>query len=138
MKSNDFVVFALKSPLHVMMGDTLLVTVTGRKTGRKIDVPVNYYQDGNTLWVLSQRDRKWWRNLAGGAEVDLRLHGRQLHGAAETVLDEQEVAAQLGAYVRHIPVAARYLRVKMQDGAPDGEDLARLAKTRMFVRICVL
>ena len=137
MKSNDFVVFALKSPLHVMMGNTVLLTVTGRKTGRKIAVPVNYYRDGNTLWIISSRDRTWWRNLLNGGEVDLRLHGHDLRGFAEAILDEKDVAAQLDQYVRHNPVAARYMGVRVENGVPNCDDVARLAKERLFVRICV-
>jgi hypothetical protein len=87
MKANDFVAFALKSPLHVMMGDTMLLTVTGRKTGRKISVPVSSYRDGNALWVISSRDRTWWRNLAQGGEVEVRLHGCDLKGYGEVILD---------------------------------------------------
>ncbi len=138
MKANDVVTFALKSPLHVMMGDTMLLTVTGRKTGRKIPVPVNYYRDGNALWVISSRDRTWWRNLTQGGEVDVRLHGRDLKGYAEVMLDESTVAAQIGEYARRLPASARHIGLRMENGAPDGEDLARLAKEKLFVRICIV
>ena len=138
MKANDFVAFALKSPLHVMIGDTMLLTVTGRRTGRKIPVPVGCYREGNTLWVISSRDRTWWRNLALGGEVQVRLHGRELKGYGEVILGESAVAAQLGEYVRHIPLSARSLHVRMENGVPNPEDLARLSKERLFVKICVL
>jgi deazaflavin-dependent oxidoreductase (nitroreductase family) len=138
MKANDIVAFALKSPLHVMMGDTMLLTVTGRKTGRKISVPVSSYRDGNALWVISSRDRTWWRNLAHGGEVEVRLHGRDLKGYGEVILDESAVAAQMGEYIRHIPSSARYIGLRMENGVSNREDLARLAKERLFVRICIV
>ena len=56
--------------LERVLGDTRLITVTGRKTGRKYTTPVGYYQEGDTLWVISSRDRTWWRNATGGAQVD--------------------------------------------------------------------
>ncbi len=137
MKANDFVIFALKSPLHVMMGDTMLLTVTGRKKGRKIAVPVNYYQEGDSFWVLSSRDRTWWRNLAHGGEVGVRLHGKDFKGFGEVVLDEQVVSARLVQYVKHLPSSARYFGLRIENGVPNCEDLARVAKERLFIRICV-
>ncbi len=136
MNGNDFVKLALRSPLHVFMGDTLLLTVTGRKTGRKFSVPVNYYREGDTFWIISSRDRKWWRNLVRGAEVGVRVHGRELSGVGEAILDEAAVAAQFGEYVRHLPSSARYLGLRIENGVANCEDIERLAKQRLFIRIC--
>ncbi|MFL7868219.1 MAG: nitroreductase/quinone reductase family protein, partial [Anaerolineales bacterium] len=71
MTGNDFVKFFLRTPLYVFMGDTMLITVTGRKTGKKYTTPVGFYRDGDSLWIISSRDRTWWRNLQGGAQVEL-------------------------------------------------------------------
>lgn len=136
MNGNDFVRFILQTPLHVFMGNTMLITVTGRKTGRKIATPVNYYFDGDVYWIISTRTRKWWRNLRGGAEVGLHLHGRELKGFAETVLDEKTVAARAGDYLMHFPMAAGALKVRIDNGVPNPEDTARLASERLFVKIC--
>ena len=137
MNANDFVVLALRSPLHVIMGETMLITVTGRRTGRKITLPVNYVQEGDDLWVVTSRDRTWWRNLRGGAPVEVRLHGRDFQGAGEAILDEPGVAAQLAQYVTHLPSSARYFGLRMENGVPNCEDLARLSKERLFVHICL-
>ncbi len=137
MKANDFVVLALRSPLHVFMGETMLITLTGRKTGREITVPVNYTQEGNELWVLSSRDRTWWRNLLKGGEVSVRLHGQELKGLGEVVLDEAAVAALLGRYVSHLPTSARYIGVRVENGEPNCDDLSRVAQERLFVKICL-
>ena len=137
MKANDFVVLALRSPLHVLMGETMLITVTGRKTGRKITVPVNYTQEGDELWVLSTRSRTWWRNLLKGSEVEVRLHGQEFKGLGEVVLDEAAVAAQLGRYVNHLPASARYIGVRVENGTPNCDDLQRVEKARLFVKICL-
>ncbi len=137
MKANDFVVLALRSPLHVLMGETMLITLTGRKTGRKITVPVNYTQECDELWVLSSRDRTWWRNLLKGGEVVVRLHGHEFKGLAEVVLDEAAVAAQLGRYINHLPASARYIGVRVENGEANCHDLSRVAKERLFVKICL-
>ncbi len=136
MNGNSFISFLLRSPLHRMMSSsTMLITVTGRKSGRPITTPVNYYQEGNTLWVISNRERTWWRNLKGGGRVKLRLRGQEVDGFGEAVLVESEVAAQIGEYVRHLPISARSLGVHMQDGQPDPADLRRLAQARVMIRI---
>ena len=46
----------------------LLLTTTGRKTGRKRTTPVLYVRDGNRLVIVASnggrpRDPSWWRNL---------------------------------------------------------------------------
>jgi deazaflavin-dependent oxidoreductase (nitroreductase family) len=113
----------------------MLITATGRKSGRSITTPVNYYQEGNTLWVISNRERTWWRNLKGGAPVKLYLRGQEVNGFGEVLLDEAEVAPQIGEYVRHLPMSARALGVHVVDNQPDPADLERLAKERVMIRI---
>jgi len=135
MNGNNFVKFFLRTPLYVFMGDTMLITVTGRKTGKKYTTPVGFYRKGDALWVLSSRDRTWWRNVSGGAEVEMRIRGKSVSGFAEAILSEEDVAAQVMEYVRHIPMSAKALNVRVENGEPHPEDAARLAKDRMFVRV---
>ncbi len=79
MQGNEFIKILLRSPLHRLFSSSLmLITVKGRKSGRAITTPVNYYNDRDTLWVISDRNRKWWRNGCGGAVVTLRLQGRDV------------------------------------------------------------
>src|SRR5512138_3050089 len=82
----------LRSPFHIFMGGMLLITVTGRKSGRAITTPVNYVRDGDTLLITSKTDRTWWRNVRGGAPVALRLNGRAYRAEANTIeqLPERE------------------------------------------------
>lgn len=135
MNGNDFMKFFLRTPLHIFMGNTMLITVTGRKTGRKYTTPVGYYRADGTLWVLSSRERTWWRNVRDGAEVSLRLHGKEATGFAEAILDEEAVAQRVLEYVRHIPMSAKGLGVRVENGQTNPEDAARLAKDRLFVKI---
>jgi len=136
MTGNDFVKFFLRTSLYVFMGDTMLITVMGRKTGKKYTTPVGFYREGDTLWILSSRDRTWWRNVCDGAEVEMRIRGKDVKGFAEAVLDEGTVAAQLMEYVRRIPMSAKPLGVRLREnGEPHPEDTAQLAKERLFVRV---
>ncbi len=135
MTGNDFVKFFLRTPLYVFMGNTMLITVTGRKTGMKYTTPVGFYRDGGFLWVITNRGRTWWRNLKGGAEVELHIRGKDVTGFAEAILDEEAVATQVMEYVRQIPMSAKALGVRVENGEPHPEDAARLAKERLFVKI---
>jgi hypothetical protein len=60
-KYYPFVVALLRSPLHGFMDrSTLLLTYTGRKSGKAYTTPVNYLRDGDTLLVVSSCKHIWW------------------------------------------------------------------------------
>ena len=84
--ANRLVKLILSSPAHGLMSDRLIVlTVTGRRTGKKRTFPVAYKQEGDKLSLhVDWPDRKvWWRNLTGtGAPVELVLRGRRRTGHA--------------------------------------------------------
>ena len=135
MTGNDFVSFMLRTPLHVFLGNTMLITVTGCKTGKKYSTPVGFYREGDCLWVLTSRDRTWWRNLKHGASIGLLLKGKAIHAFGEAELDETAVEARMLKYVGQIPMAAKSLGIRMENKLPDLEDVSRVAKDRLFVKI---
>jgi len=136
MNDNDFMAWVLRSPFHGMLSNgMMLITVTGRKTGKKYTTPVGYYREGNSLWVITSRDRTWWKNLCGGADVGLLLKRKQVSGFAELELDESAVQARLGDYVKHIPQAAKPMGIRVQNGQANAEDVARVAQDRLFVKV---
>jgi len=137
MNGNSFIKFILRSPLHgLLSNNTMLITVTGRKTGRLITTPVNYARDNNVLWIISKRDRKWWRNLRGGAPVYLILRGKKdVKGFAEVILDPEMVVPKLAHYIRRIPYSARSLGISIEAGKPNVDDLARVAREWLIVSI---
>jgi deazaflavin-dependent oxidoreductase (nitroreductase family) len=95
---NPVVSALLRSPLHGVLSKQLfLLTYTGRRTGRRYTLPLGYMRDGDALLVTSQHaERKqWWRNLRGGAPVDLHLRGRRVRGRAEVVEAPLAVAAEV-------------------------------------------
>ena len=137
MTGNDFVKFFLRTPLRVFLGNTMLITVTGRKTGKKYSTPVGFYRDGDCLWVMTNRDRTWWRNVKNGAEISLLLKGKTVTAFAKAEFDENAVEAHLLDYLRHIPMAARSLGIRMENKIPNTEDVIRVARSRLFVKIKV-
>jgi deazaflavin-dependent oxidoreductase (nitroreductase family) len=138
MNGNDFMAWVLRSPFHGMLGDTMLITVTGRKTGKTYTTPVGYYEEGGYLWIITSRDRTWWRNLQGGANVKLLLKRKPVNGYAETELDDKAVEALMYEYVKHIPRAAKPMKIHVDNGTANAEDIIRVSKERLFVRIKLL
>lgn len=136
MNGNDFMSWVLRSPLHGMLSDgILLLTITGRKTGKEFTFPVGYYRENGYLWVITSRDRTWWKNLRGGAEVSLLLKRKPVKALADTDLDEKAVEARMYEYVKHVPQAAKSLGIRIQNGNANAADIARTAKDRLFVRL---
>ena len=77
---NPFMAAVVKSPLERFVRPrTVLLTYTGRKTGKQYTIPVWAKVDGDTLRIAvgAPGQKRWWRNLRGeGAAVSLLL-GRQ-------------------------------------------------------------
>jgi hypothetical protein len=135
MTGNDFVKFFLRTPLRVFLGDTMLIIVTGLKTGKKYSTPVGFYRENGNLWVLTNRSRTWWRNVKNGADVSLVLEGKPIQAFAQAELDTRSVETHLVEYVQHVPIAARSLGIRVENKVPDRGDIARIAKDRLFVKI---
>ena len=84
---NHAVKAILRSPAHGALSKRLvLMTVTGRRTGKRHSFPVAYDQDGaDHLRIhIDWPERKvWWRNLKSPAPVSVRLRGVQRTGTGE-------------------------------------------------------
>jgi hypothetical protein len=135
MNGNDFVKFFLKTPLHRFLGNTMLITVTGCRTGRTYSTPVGFYRDGDCLWIMTSRDRTWWRNVRNGAKVTLLLKGQTVGAFAQAELEQSAVEAHLLDYLRHMPMAAKPLGIRLERESPNPEDVRRAARDRLFVRV---
>jgi hypothetical protein len=86
----------LRSPLHrLLSGRMTAITYTGRRSGRRITVPVEYERDGRILTVHSLPERQWWRNLSDGADVSVLLSGRDRHGVAYATRENGRVTVRI-------------------------------------------
>jgi hypothetical protein len=127
--------FMLRSPVHGMVSKTfLLITFTGRVSGKTYTTPVSYSQDGDQVTIFTHAG--WWKNLRGGAPVSLRIRGRELQGIAEPVAEDKgAVAAGLVAHLRKVPSDARYYDVTFDDqGNPRAEEAEKAAQTVVMIR----
>lgn len=92
---NPVVRWLLRSPLHGPISrGLLLITLSDRSSGRRYALPVQYAQRGDAVYVLSLPARRWWRNLVGGARVELRLRGERLEADGEVLAGPAAAAAR--------------------------------------------
>jgi hypothetical protein len=125
---------AVNVPMRAVLGlpfptplsaNLMLISYTGRKSGKAYRQPVSYARDGETL--LTPGGGRWTLNLAGGRPVRIRLRGRDLPASGELVTDAAEVERLLGVITRENPRAARFIPIpRRPDGRlePDALDAA--------------
>jgi hypothetical protein len=133
---NPIMRWGLAGPLHARFGsDTLMVlSFTGRKSGKRYRFPIGYMQEESTL--ISYSPFSWWCALRGGAPVTVALRGRRLNGHAEVIADTAAVESGMLMYLRHNPGDAKYFDVKIgPDREPDRGDVARAAPRNVQLRI---
>jgi deazaflavin-dependent oxidoreductase (nitroreductase family) len=126
----------LRSPVHGVVSKTvMLITFTGRKSGKTYTTPVSYSQHGNQVYVFTHAN--WWKNLRGGAPVTLHIQGLEIQGLAEPIAgDKQAVATGLTAHLQKVPSDARYYGVTFdKHGNPRAEDVAHAVQTVVMIRI---
>ena len=134
---NPMMTWLLRSPFHGMISKgVILVSVTGRKSGKMISTPTNYLRDGDTLWVISWRERTWWRNLRGGANVRVLLAGKGVEGRGQVLEEEKAVAQSLFDYYQKAPQYAKYVQIGLDAvGLLVSADCERAAQKMVMVRI---
>ena len=134
---NVFIGGILRSPLHRMLSkNTLLLTITGRKSGKRYTTPVNYASVGDEVIIFSKKDRTWWRNLRERAPVEYRLQGRKISGWGEVFEDEADVERGFIDFLKVVPHFTKHFDVRLdEEGCPNLEDIARIAQPRVLVKL---
>jgi deazaflavin-dependent oxidoreductase (nitroreductase family) len=72
----------------------LLLTTTGRKSGRKITTPLQYIEDGdNVVLIASNAGHKvhpqWWLNIAASPQVEVQIKGDRKTATAAAAEGEE-------------------------------------------------
>jgi deazaflavin-dependent oxidoreductase (nitroreductase family) len=124
MRRRARIMRAVNVPMRAVLGlpfptplsrNLMLISYTGRKTGKPYRQPVSYVRDGDTL--LTPGGGRWTLNLAGGRPVRIRLRGRDVAAGAELVTDAAEVERLFGVIAAKNPAAGRFIPIPRQ---PDG------------------
>lgn len=74
---------------------TLLLTTTGRRTGRPHTAPLYFAEDEGRYIVIaskggSDRDPAWYRNLVAHPEVEVQIRGDRFRAMARTATPEEK------------------------------------------------
>lgn len=88
---------------RLVANDMLLLTTTGRNSGRPHTVPLLYLRDGSDVVVIASwggRDYppNWYENLVADPAVSVQINGL-VRRAAATVVDEPERSAWWSRFV---------------------------------------
>ena len=133
---NPVMSLMLRSPLHKIFSDSImLITFTGRNSGRQFTTPVRYLRDGELVRCYTAKENQWWRNLRGGAEVELLTAGHRGRYHASVIVDDPVVAkAQLRRYLAVYPEDAVYHDIRLEpDGSLNATDLDAAAMNAVVV-----
>lgn len=83
---NPLVKAVLLSPFHKGMSKRLMVlSFTGKKTGKRYATPVGYVRQGNRITIFTHS--AWHKNFKASAPVRMRIQGQDVHGTATLVTD---------------------------------------------------
>lgn len=136
--ANIFVRLLLRSPFHgVMSGSTLLLTYTGRKSGKRYTIPVSYLRTGDVVTVLSFRTRVWWKQLQADRSVIVEIQRRRFAGAATVITNDQDAIVEaLRAHLAAHPSLAKGYHIPLNvAGNPAPEAIRQVAQGIALIQI---
>lgn len=115
----------------------LLLTTTGRRSGKKRVTPLQYEMIGSDYYLGSARGVKadWVRNIQINPQVEVRVGARYFRGTAEVVTDPSKFADFLEVRLERHPFMIGLMMEKAHGlrGHPTREQLEGLAKEGAFV-----
>jgi deazaflavin-dependent oxidoreductase (nitroreductase family) len=136
--SNAFVSTLLRIPIlhRVLSGQILLLTFTGRKSGKRYMTPVGYMREGQTVIVLTKWFRAWWRNFQKPAPVDVLIGRKNYHGTAKAITDEVAIVPLIADMIRKYPYQGGIYGVRMiSANEPDMDDVRQIASKLVALQI---
>lgn len=126
----------LYSPLHGVLSHGLLVlTFRGRKSGKKFSTPVAYKRlDEKTVMVMTRSP--WWKNLADGQAVQLRLEGKEYQAVPELIQDNELVWSHISRFLAENHDLRSVGIMLPEDANPD--EIRRAASDLLAIRFRLL
>jgi len=124
--------FILNTPLHPLMSRRLmLISFSGRLTGRPYTTPVSYVEEEGSLLVPG--GGKWWKNIETTPQIWVRLRGAWAAVTPEVVSEPQALSELMRRMLAANPAIAQFTGVKPgPDGWPNSAALER-ERRRGFV-----
>jgi len=142
MRMNPIVDVVLRSRFHWLLSRGLaLITVTGRRTGRRYTIPFGYLQTSDAVVVLvnDAPTKTWWRNYLQPGPIEMRLRGvHRVGGAVVVPPGSEQFRRTAEESFRRSRVIPRLFGITFdRRGELTVEDAARLAQRAAIVRIAL-
>ncbi len=113
----------------------MLITFTGRKSGKQFTTPVRYMQTGDTVRCFTAAENQWWRNLRSGSRVSLLIKGQLSDYQAQAIFDNPaDIRKKLVSYLGLFPQDAAYHDIRLnKDKSLNDQDLEQAARAAVVV-----
>ena len=116
----------------------LLLTTTGRRTGKPRVTPLQYEEVNGTYYVGSMKGTKadWFRNLTADPNVEIRVKSRHFKATAETITNPSRIADFLELRLEKYPtIVGKILQAEGLPANPEREQLENYGKRIAVVAI---
>jgi deazaflavin-dependent oxidoreductase (nitroreductase family) len=116
----------------------LLLTTTGRISGKKRVTPLQYEEVAGNIVIASARGASadWYRNLEADPHVEVQVKGRHFYGLAEPCADPETIADFLALRLeRHPRTVGRIMKSQGASAQPTRDELLEYARNRTMVTI---
>jgi deazaflavin-dependent oxidoreductase (nitroreductase family) len=126
--------FLLRRNMMGPVGNALMViTTTGRKSGKQFSVPIGNVRDGSTVYAFTLGGTSnWYRNLMANPLVTLNIRGKEIQARATPITTDAELLNALEVYKREAPnQMERFFHVSP---SAQGADLLKAKERAVFVR----
>lgn len=102
-------IFLLRRNMMGSAGNFLMViTTTGRKSGRQFSTPIGYLRDGETVYAFNLGGHSnWYKNMLANPLVKLEIKGKAYMMRGEKITDSAEAERVLGLYQQQQPSTAQ-------------------------------
>jgi deazaflavin-dependent oxidoreductase (nitroreductase family) len=101
---NPVLSFLIRNNIGPLSKELMIITHTGRKTGRQYSTPIGYARDGDSIVAFNiGGGSQWYKNIQQKPAVTLTIKGRPVRARAELIQDPDEVARVLDIYKREQP-----------------------------------
>jgi len=80
---------------HLSKSSEVTITVTGRKSGRPISLPIWFVWEGGTLFLLPVKgsDTQWYKNLISNRSIQIEAGGAKAELQAKPITDKTQVSS---------------------------------------------
>jgi len=134
---NPLVVALLRSPLHGVASKGLMVlSWTGRRSGRRFSIPVGYQRDGDAVIVLISKptEKRWWKNFREPWAAELLIRGRVREATGAVVEPgSEEFFERVETTLRRLPWMGGQLGIEYRRGVALTDEQRGVLRQRCWV-----